>query len=116
MRLSTVLLLFLHHYVAHSLPPGANHDTFLPMPPGPPPPPILPVMPGRPSRFNQPPFLNDLARRAGKLWFGTASSIPQVTAYGPEQDDEAYMAVRNDTRIWGQATPTGIMKVLHPDS
>jgi hypothetical protein len=59
-----------------------------------------------PSSLTAPPFLNDLARADGKLWFGTAADIP-----GPEQDDEPYMTVLKDTKIFGQVTPANEMKV-----
>jgi len=43
------------------------------------------------------PYLNILARQAGKLWFGTAADIP-----GPEQSDVQYMTYLNDTNIFGE--------------
>lgn len=53
-----------------------------------------------------PPWLNDLAREHDKLWFGTATDIP-----GPEQQDEGYMTILNDTNIFGCLTPANYMKV-----
>ena len=52
-----------------------------------------------------PPFLNDLAKSKGKLWFGTAADIP-----GPEQQNQEYMTILNDTKIFGQLTPANYMK------
>lgn len=46
---------------------------------------------------NPGPYLNILARQAGKLWFGTAADIP-----GVEQNDARYMALLNDTNIFGE--------------
>jgi len=43
------------------------------------------------------PYLNILARQAGKLWFGTAADIP-----GPEQNDTQYMTLLNDTLLFGE--------------
>jgi len=53
-----------------------------------------------------PPYLNELAQKHGKLWFGTAADIP-----GPEQQDEGYMSILNDTKIFGEITPANYMKV-----
>lgn len=61
---------------------------------------------GPPNPATAPPYLNDLARRAGKLWFGTAADIP-----GPEQSDVEYMTILNDTNIFGEITPANYMKV-----
>ena len=58
------------------------------------------------SSITSPPYLNDLAQQRGKLWFGTAADIP-----GPEQQDEQYMTILNDTNIFGQLTPANYMKV-----
>lgn len=55
---------------------------------------------------NPPPYLNSLAQKAGKLWFGTAADIP-----GPEQSDVNYMTILNDTKIFGEVTPANYMKV-----
>lgn len=55
-----------------------------------------------------PPYLNSLAQKEGKLWFGTASDIP-----GPEQSDVEYMTILNDTNIFGEITPANYMKVIH---
>jgi endo-1,4-beta-xylanase len=49
--------------------------------------------------------LNDAAKVAGKLWFGTAADIP-----GPEQADYYYMREFNNTHDFGEATPANIMK------
>jgi len=53
-----------------------------------------------------PPYLNDLIRAKGKLWFGTATDIP-----GPEQQDQEYMTILNNTHLFGQLTPANSMKV-----
>lgn len=45
--------------------------------------------------------LNDAAKAAGKLWFGTAADIPQTG----EINDPYYMAQFNDTHDFGGATP-----------
>jgi endo-1,4-beta-xylanase len=50
--------------------------------------------------------LNDAAKQAGKLWFGTAADIP-----GDEQSDKYYMKEFNNTHDFGEATPANIMKV-----
>jgi endo-1,4-beta-xylanase len=50
--------------------------------------------------------LNDAAKQAGKLWFGTAADIP-----GDEQNDQYYMKEFNNTHDFGEATPANIMKV-----
>lgn len=52
------------------------------------------------------PWLNNLAQKHGKLWFGAAADIP-----GPEQEDAGYMAVLDDTNIFGEITPANYMKV-----
>jgi hypothetical protein len=73
--------------------------------------------PSWPKPANPPPYLNSLAQKAGKLWFGTAADIP-----GPEQSDVNYMKILNDTKIFGEITPANYMKVqkypsplnLHP--
>lgn len=51
--------------------------------------------------------LNDAAKEAGKLWFGTAADIPATG----EADDLYYMAEFNNTHDFGGATPANIMKV-----
>lgn len=57
-----------------------------------------------------PPYLNLLAKAKGKLWFGTATDIP-----GVEQQDQEYMSILNDSKIFGQLTPANSMKVCtHP--
>lgn len=53
-----------------------------------------------------PPYLSDLAKADGKLWFGTATDIP-----GPEQQDQNYMSIMTDTDIFGCLTPANYMKV-----
>jgi hypothetical protein len=50
--------------------------------------------------------LNDAAKAAGKLWFGTAADIP-----GPETSDKYYMKEFNNAHDFGEATPANIMKV-----
>ncbi|KAF2096055.1 family 10 glycosyl hydrolase [Rhizodiscina lignyota] len=52
-----------------------------------------------------PPYLNLLAKAKGKLWFGTATDIP-----GVEQQDQEYMSILNDSKIFGQLTPANAMK------
>lgn len=54
---------------------------------------------------NGPPYLNDIAIRNGKLWFGTAADVP-----GVEQENNEYMTILNDTRIFGEITPANYMK------
>jgi endo-1,4-beta-xylanase len=54
-----------------------------------------------------PPYLNDLAELAGKLWFGTAADIPGTA----ETSDTAYMNILKDTNIFGEITPANMMKV-----
>lgn len=51
--------------------------------------------------------LNDAAKGAGKLWFGTAADIPGTG----EAEDPYYMAEFNNTHDFGGATPANIMKV-----
>lgn len=51
--------------------------------------------------------LNDAAKAAGKLWFGTAADIPGTG----EAQDEYYMTQFNNTHDFGGATPANIMKV-----
>lgn len=51
--------------------------------------------------------LNDAAKEAGKLWFGTAADIPGTG----EAEDPYYMAEFNNTHDFGGATPANIMKV-----
>lgn len=51
--------------------------------------------------------LNDAAKAAGKLWFGTAADIPGTGELG----DSYYMAEFNNTHDFGEATPANIMKV-----
>ncbi|KAL9623478.1 MAG: hypothetical protein Q9160_002158 [Pyrenula sp. 1 TL-2023] len=54
--------------------------------------------------------LNDYALEAGKLYFGTASDIPPVDDQGAELYDQAYMALLNDSHMFGQRTPANIQK------
>jgi len=56
------------------------------------------------------PWLNNLAQKHGKLWFGTAADIP-----GPEQQDAGYMAVLDDTNIFGEITPANYMKFMYTE-
>ena len=58
-----------------------------------------------------PPGLNDLARRKGKLWFGTAADIPNVPGSLGEIYNQEYMTILNDTDIFGEMTCGNIMKV-----
>lgn len=51
--------------------------------------------------------LNDAAKEAGKLYFGTAADIPGTG----EAEDPYYMAEFNNTHDFGGATPANIMKV-----
>lgn len=51
--------------------------------------------------------LNDAAKQAGKLWFGTAADIPGTG----EAQDVYYMREFNNPHDFGEATPANIMKV-----
>lgn len=51
--------------------------------------------------------LNDAAKRAGKLWFGTAADIPGTN----ETTDPYYLKEFNNAHDFGEATPANIMKV-----
>jgi len=53
-----------------------------------------------------PPYLNDLARAAGKLWFGSSTDQPGTG----EDDNILYQTILNDTDIFGQITPANYMK------
>lgn len=53
------------------------------------------------------PYLNDLAKEAGKLWFGTAADIPGTA----ETTDPDYLAVFTNPHNFGEATPANTMKV-----
>ena len=55
--------------------------------------------------------LNDAAKQAGKLWFGTAADIP-----GDETSDKYYMKEFNNTHDFGEATPANIMKASYLDT
>jgi endo-1,4-beta-xylanase len=55
--------------------------------------------------------LNDAAKQAGKIWFGTAADIP-----GDETSDKYYMKEFNNTHDFGEATPANIMKVRKLDA
>ena len=59
------------------------------------------------------PYLNQLAQKHGKLWFGTAADIPLLTdgAGTTETTDQAYLTIFNDTRVFGEVTPANAMKV-----
>jgi endo-1,4-beta-xylanase len=83
--LTTALILFASLRTAVSIPHGSPPSTSSP---------------------TGPPYLNELAQKHGKLWFGTAADIP-----GPEQQDEGYMSILNDTKIFGEITPANYMKV-----
>jgi hypothetical protein len=83
--LTTALILFASLKTAASIPHGSPPSTSSP---------------------TGPPYLNELAQKHEKLWFGTAADIP-----GPEQQDEGYMSILNDTKIFGEITPANYMKV-----
>lgn len=51
--------------------------------------------------------LNDAAKAAGKLWFGTAVDIPGTG----EAQDPYYMREFKSPHDFGEATPANIMKV-----
>jgi len=51
--------------------------------------------------------LNDYAKRAGLLYFGTAANIPS----SGETTDAAYQRILNNTHDFGQVTPANAMKV-----
>ena len=51
--------------------------------------------------------LNDYAKAAGKLYFGTAADIPGTA----EIIDTYYLAELNERKDWGQITPANAMKV-----
>lgn len=53
--------------------------------------------------------LNDAAKAAGKLWFGTAADIPQTG----EITDPYYLAQFNNTHDFGEATPGEYMNFAH---
>lgn len=53
-----------------------------------------------------PPYLHELAVKAGKLYFGTATDQPGTG----EDTDITYQTILNDTRIFGQVTPANGMK------
>jgi endo-1,4-beta-xylanase len=53
-----------------------------------------------------PPYLNDLAKAAGKLYFGSATDQPGTI----EDDSYLYQEILNETRIFGQVTPANGMK------
>ncbi|CAN8106514.1 unnamed protein product [Discula destructiva] len=55
--------------------------------------------------------LNDAAKDAGKLWFGTAADIPHTRAF----NDPYYMAQFHNTHDFGQATPANIMKFVYTE-
>lgn len=61
---------------------------------------------GPPKGYSE---LNDYAKAIGKVYFGTAADIP-----GPGLQDNAYLAVLNNTHEVGQLTPTNYMKVFVP--
>ncbi|OAP56398.1 glycosyl hydrolase family 10 [Fonsecaea erecta] len=101
------------------------HGNYPPPPPPPPPPPSPPpasspvvttsssaVPPPATSSCAgyfeplAPPFLNDLAQAAGKLWFGSATDQPGTG----EDTNILYQEILNDTHIFGQITPANMMK------
>ena len=51
------------------------------------------------------PYLNTAIQSKGKLWFGTAIDVP-----GTEASDSAYMAIFNNSQIFGEVTPGNQMK------
>ena len=51
--------------------------------------------------------LDDAAKQAGKLWFGTAADIPGTD----ESNDRYYLKEFNNKHDFGEATPANIMKV-----
>ncbi|KAL2436467.1 Endo-1,4-beta-xylanase A [Exophiala dermatitidis] len=53
-----------------------------------------------------PPYLNDLAKAAGKLWFGSATDQPG----SGEDENILYQTILNNTNIFGQITPANHMK------
>ncbi|KAK7892334.1 hypothetical protein LTR67_007430 [Exophiala xenobiotica] len=53
-----------------------------------------------------PPYLNDLAQAAGKLWFGSGTDQPGTG----EDTNILYQEILNDTHIFGQITPANYMK------
>lgn len=60
---------------------------------------------------NSPPYLNLLAKQAGKLYLGTATDQPGTG----EDTDIAYQTILNDTRIFGQITPANGMKGVNTE-
>jgi endo-1,4-beta-xylanase len=58
-----------------------------------------------------PPYLNDLAQAAGKLWFGTATDQPGTG----EDTNILYQEILNDTHIFGQITPANMMKFVNTE-
>ena len=52
------------------------------------------------------PYLNDLARVAGKLYFGSATDQPGTG----EDTNILYQEILNETKIFGQITPANYMK------
>lgn len=48
--------------------------------------------------------LNELAKAAGKLYFGTATDNPELS-------NSTYISILDDTREFGQLTPSNGMKV-----
>lgn len=57
------------------------------------------------SALAHPPRLNNLAVKAGKLWFGTAADIPGTA----ETTDAAYLKLLKEN--FGEVTPANAMKV-----
>ena len=58
-----------------------------------------------------PPYLNELAVKAGKLYLGTATDQPGTG----EDTDLTYQSILNDTRIFGQITPANGMKGVNTE-
>lgn len=58
-----------------------------------------------------PPYLNELAKKAGKLYLGTATDQPGTG----EDTDTTYQTILNDTRIFGQITPANGMKGVNTE-
>ncbi|CZR65081.1 probable endo-1,4-beta-xylanase [Phialocephala subalpina] len=58
------------------------------------------------------PYLNQLAKQQGKLWFGTAADIPQ-TNDAVEQFDTAYLSILTNPNIFGEMTPANVMKFMY---
>ena len=53
--------------------------------------------------------LNKAAKKAGKMFFGTAADIPGTA----EDEDVYYLRAFNNAKDFGEATPANAMKVRH---